>query len=259
MTTTKPLGGLRILVPPSRLDRNPLVPMLERMGAEVVTFPRLTEAPVDPAPLDEVAPRLGDFDWIVIAGGGSVDHLFARLSRLGQDAGAMRGKIGAIGFSALKALRNHGVEADYRPKEHFAAGVASGMEPLEGSRVLLIRADGATDALPSHLTRQGAEVETLTGHAVVAVAHAGDIAETFGQRLDLAAFANPATVRLLVDALTRGAGDPERCLARVALFAIGPATADALVAAGLPPDHVAGGRLKPLLDEVVTLAGGGPP
>jgi len=255
-TPSKPLGGLRILIPPSRLERNPLVPMFVRMGAEVVTFPRLREAPVNPAPLDDAAQRLGEFDWIVIAGGGSADHLFARLALRGLDPKALRAKVGAIGFSALKALRSHGVEADYRPREHFATAVVQGMEPVQGLRVLLIRAQGATDALPAHLVRQGARVEALTGHAVAAETNAADLSQTFGRRLDLAAFANPATVRLLQDAFAQVGAPAEHCLAGVPLFAIGPTTAGAMVAAGLPPDYVAGGRLKPLLDEVVALAGG---
>ena len=131
------------------------------------------------------------------------------------------------------------------------------MEPVGGKRVLLVRAEGATDALPAHLIRLGAQVEALTGHSVASEADAKTTAQTFGQRLDLAAFANHATVRILLDALTRVGADPEHCLARVPLFAIGPNTADAMVAEGLGPDYVAGGRLKPLLDEVVALVGNG--
>jgi uroporphyrinogen-III synthase len=276
MTTSKPLRCLRILVPPSRLDRNPMVPMFERMGAEVVAFPKLYDAPVDPAPLDDVATRLGDFDWIIIAGGGSVDQFFGRLNRLELDAGALRSRdaekgirVGAIGFSALKALRTYGVEADYRPKQHFADAVVAGMESVRGRRVLLVRAAGATDALPKALMRQGAEVEALTGHAVCAKgSDAGpdagldagpDAGQTFGrQGLDLAAFVNPATVRLFFESLRQMGVGVEHCLARVPIFAIGPATAESLVTAGLPPDHVAGGRLKLLLDDVIHLAGGGP-
>jgi len=258
MSTTKPLRGLRILVPPSRLDKNPMELMFGRMGAEVVTFPDLHKAVVDPAPLDDVALRLGDFHWMVIAGSDSVDHLFARLARLGLDAGALGPKlrVGAIGFSALKALRSHGVEADYRPKEHFAEAVVAGMKPLKDRRVLLIRAAGATDALPSALTRRGAEVEALTGHGITARPDAAKAAQSFLGGLDLAAFVNPATVRLFFEGLGQMGSDVERCLSRVPVFAIGPATAESLVAAGLPPDHVAGGRLKPLLDAVVHLAGG---
>lgn len=259
MASTAPLQGLRILVPPSRLDRNPLVPMCRRMGAQVVTFPELAETPVDPAPLDDVARRLGDFDWIVFAGGDSVDHLFQRLALRGLDAAALRGRVGAIGFSSLKALRNHGVEADYRPREHFATGVVAGMQPVAGQRVLLVRAAGATDALPMELARQGARVEQRTGHAVSAVGRAEDAAQTFGQRLDAVAFATPATVRLFGDALAQVGATPERCLAGVVVYAIGPTTGEALTTAGLPPDHVAGGRLKPLLDELVALAGNGRP
>ncbi len=254
MSNPTPLSGLRVLVPPSRLDRNPLVPMFSRMGGDVVSFPELEEAAVDPRPLDDVAARLGDFDWIVIAGGGSVDHLFERLSALGPRAGSIRGKLGAIGFSALKALRTHGLEADYRPKEHYATAVVEGMQPVAGRRVLLIRAEGATDALPGVLTQQGARVESLTGHAVTAVAQREHAERTLGRRVDLVAFANPATVRLFLEGLHQLNADVERCLAGVPLFAVGPTTAEAMKQAGLPPDHVAAGRLKPLLDEVVALA-----
>ena len=42
-----------------------------------------------------------------------------------------------------------------KPKEHYATGVAAHLQPLAGRRVLLLRAEGATDHLPEALRRQG--------------------------------------------------------------------------------------------------------
>jgi len=249
------LHGLRILVPPSRLDRNPLVVMLERSGAEVVVFPELEGVPTDPAPLDEAADRVGEYDWIVFAGGASVNHFFERLDRLGLNADNVRAKIGAIGHAALASLRKQGVKEVYRPREHFAEGVAQSMLPVADRRVLLVREAGASDALPRVLTDQGAQVEAVIGHRVSAKVGDAQVRAAFAQRLDLAAFANPSTVRLLLEAADRLALNLESCLAGVVIAAVGPATADTLRSVGLEPDLVAGGRLKRLLDALLELAG----
>ncbi|MFH2010831.1 MAG: uroporphyrinogen-III synthase [bacterium] len=249
------LHGLRILVPPSRLDRNPLVVMLERSGAEVVVFPELEGVSTDPAPLDEAAERVGEYDWIVFAGGASVAHFFERLARLGLTAADIRARLGAIGHAALAGLREQGAEVAYRPREHFAEGVAEGMLPVAGRRVLLIREAGASDALPRALTEQGARVEAVIGHQVRAKSDRARAQAAFARRIDLMTLANPATVRLFFEAAHSLSLKIERCLAGVPIACVGPATAEALRAFALEPDLVAGGRLKPLLDAILALVG----
>ena len=250
-----PLSGVRLLVPPSRLSLNPLQTMVARVGAEVVSFPRLVATRPDPALLDAAARQVGRYDWVVFAGGAGVEHFFERLEEVGGEPGALRGQVAAIGHGALKALRDHGVEVDYRPREHFAEGVVAGLGPLEGRAVLLVREVSASRRLPDQLTAAGAEVTAVAGHEVSVNVDKGAVREAWSRRLDLVAFANPATVRLFARALKKLELDPQRCLAGVTVTVVGPATARAAEAHGLPADLVAGGRLKPLLTALVDLAG----
>ena len=48
------LEGKRILIPPARPETNPLMSIIQRLGAEVVEFPKLTPAPPENyGPMDE--------------------------------------------------------------------------------------------------------------------------------------------------------------------------------------------------------------
>jgi uroporphyrinogen-III synthase len=251
-----PLVGWRVLVPPSRLTVNPLMTMLERKGAAVVRFPELEAGTPDPAPLAEAARRIDEFDWVVFAGGEGVEGFFAQLDREGIPAARLPAQVGAIGHGALSALRKRSVEVTYRPREHFAEGVARGMGSLRGQAVLLVRERHASAALPTVLEREGARVTAVAGHEVRAVADREAARRAWARRLDWIAFANPATVRLFFDALGSLELDPARCLAGVTVSAVGPATAEAAEQRGITPDLVAGGRLKRLLDALTMRAPG---
>jgi uroporphyrinogen-III synthase len=219
-----PLSGLRILVPPSRLDRNPLIVMLQRNGAEVVVFPSLEAGPVSTAPIAEAAARVDDYDWVVFGGGESVENLCNELEAQGRSLEDLQGQTVTIGASALGALRKRGRQVDHRPRIHTADGVVEGMLPVEGQRVLILRGAPAREKLPALLAEHGARVDSLIGHTVKASASPRDAASAFARRIDLLALANPGT-------------------------------AEAAEALGLVPDLIAAGRLKHLVAALVELAG----
>ena len=251
--TTEPLAGRRILLPPSRLEPNPLVTMLQRKGAEAVLFPALTDCPVEVAPLDDAARRIGEFDWVVFVGGQSAARFCERLATLRIETGALRGQVASIGFRALRVLRAAGIEVTQRPVDHTPGGIAAVMAPVAGKRVLIVRALGTSERFPALLREHGATVEIVHGHGLSAVPDAEAAQEAFKGPLDLVAFANPATVRLFAEAMAALPLAPERCLGGVPILAIGPTTAEAAVEHGLPADLVAGGRLKALVQAILDL------
>lgn len=251
----RPLAGQRVLCPPSRIDLNPLGTMLARKGAEVVSFPPLASTPVDPALLDRALVSLRQRTLLIIAGRASAEQVLARLERLGGLPGASwPTRVAAIGHGAVKALRAAGRDATIRPRNHDAEGVTKALGPLRDVPVLLVREAHATDALPKMLAARGALVTSIVGHRVIPAATPSDLRAAFARRIDLVALANPATVRMLVDALRAVGATPETCLSGGVIAAVGPATARAAAARGIPADLVAGGRLRRLLDALCALA-----
>lgn len=250
-----PLAGRRILVPPSRLGPNPLIPMLERQGATVVVFPTLMPQHLDPAPLDDALAALGAADWLVVAGEQSALHLLERLAATHRATTALPARIAAIGHGAMSTLRRAGVTPTVTPREHFAAGVAGALGEVRDLSILLLREAGASRALPDLLESRGACVAALAGHALRPGSTLTEAREAFSRPLDALALANPATVRLLVEALLSHELSPTRCLGAVPVLAVGPATAEAAGRLGLPPDLVAEGRLKQLLALITTWLG----
>lgn len=252
---TPPLTGRRILVPPSRLGPNPLIPMLERQGATVIAFPKLETQATDTAPLDAALEAASSFDWLVVAGERSAAQLLERLRGASRDTAQLPPRIAAIGHGAYSTLRKAGLTPAVTPREHFASGVANALGDVQGLSVLLLREAGASRALPDLLGSRGARVTALAGHAIRPRPTLAEARAAFGHPLDALALANPATVRLLVLALAALGLSPDRCLGATPIVAVGQATAEAASRLGLPADLVAEGRLKRLGELLIAWLG----
>ncbi len=247
------LAGRRLLVPASRLGRNVLAEVLQRRGADVAVFPRLRgRPPAADARRAEALRGLADDDWVLLAGEDSVVHLLADLEAAGRTWPAAT-RAAAVGTGASRALRRGGVEPAYEPAVHTARAVAGGLPAAAGERVLLVREAHATGELPAALEARGLRVREIPGYRVDVVEDRTDLAAAFGAATDAVALANPTAVRLLFRAGEVFGVDFSACLGGVPVAAVGPATARAAAARGLPPDLTAGGRLAMLVRELAAL------
>src|SRR4029077_16871645 len=110
----------------------------------------------------------------------------------------------AIGQETAEALANRGLRPELVTSEYTAEGLAKALEgvDVEGSRVLVPRAEIARDALPSLLANRGAEVEILPVYSAVCPSDAGPaLVRLFdGEGVDVITFTSSSTVVNFVSA-----------------------------------------------------------
>ena len=206
-------------------------------------------------------------DWLVLTSPNGAEALVERMGELGLDGRALAGvKIAAVGPATADVLRRHFIRPDLVPDKYTTEALAqaltgaliataqmptdeSGMptdESAKGGRiggttsehvrrpkVLLARADIATEQLADALRAAGAEVVEVTLYRTVRPASLPPeaLAALRGGRVDWVAFTSSSTVTNFL-ALAAAAGITA---ASVKLASIGPATSAALRAAGLEP------------------------
>jgi uroporphyrinogen III methyltransferase/synthase len=147
-----------------------------------------------------------------------------------------RAKVAAIGPGTEGALRRRGIVADIVAEEYRGEGLADAILPVligKKSRVLLLRALVARDALPTALRLRGVEVDVVAAYetraaavsAIAALRHDLEVGV-----VDVVTFTSSSTVRELCAALGDSA---KELLSRALVAVIGPITAETARDAGL--------------------------
>ncbi len=134
-------------------ERDPLVARLREAGYRVHAVPTVATELLQFDP-----PDLGRFDWVVVTSATGARTL------LDAVAPASGGRWAAVGPRTAAVLAERGVAAAAVPSESRGVRVAAAMaavEPLAGRRVLLARADAASEDLPRALREAGAVVDEL--------------------------------------------------------------------------------------------------
>lgn len=227
IVVTRPAGG-----PDALSDR------LRELGAAVRELPAIELAPPrDPGPLDAALRSLERFDWVAFASATAVERVVGRLAALGLPAAALASRrLAAVGPATAARLEAALRAPDLVPPAATGAALAEALAPaVRGRRVLLPRPAEGRPELLEGLAAAGAEVTAVEAYRTEAVPPAR-LAPLRGWleagEVDAVAFASPSAVRAVLAALDAEGG---RLLGRALVAAIGPATADALRAAGLAP------------------------
>jgi len=253
---TRPLLGRRILVTRARPQASRLLEQLEALGAEAVEAPAIRiEPPRDRAALLAAAREAAALDWIVFTSVNGVDAFFDALAEAGGDARSLAGvRLATIGPATTERLAGHGLRADLQPATYTGAAVAEALAEaadLDGSNVLLPRADIAPPALADALAAGGARVTEVAAYRTVPdPAGAEAAAEALqARRTDWVTFTSSSTVRNLVEAV--GAEAVRDSGAHLA--SIGPTTSTALRETGLEPtveaaEHTIPGLVAAILE-----------
>lgn len=228
------LDGRVVVVTRSKGGEDALAVRLRELGAAVRELQSIAFAPpADPAPLDAALGALAAFDWAVFTSATGVDRTLARLGALGVPRDALaRLRLAAVGPATADRLAREVREPDLVPGEATGGAMAAALAPaVKGKRVLFPRPAEGRPELLAGLLAAGADVVAVEAYRTVP-APAGELAPLAGWiaagEVDAVTFASPSAVSAVVAAL----GDRAPLLARVALAAIGPTTADALRAAG---------------------------
>ena len=194
-----PLKGRRVVVTRPRERAGTLAQRLRALGADVLECPCIRTQPLPPSPAVEGAlADLGAYEWLALTSPAGAEALWALLEAQGRDARALGGvKLAAIGPGTGRALRAHGLQADYLPEVYDAAHLGAGLAERATGRVLLLRAEVASPDLPAALEGAGIPYDDLPCYATVygcdeaaalrALAQAGE--------LDLVTFTSASTVK----------------------------------------------------------------
>ncbi len=241
---TKPLFGWRILVPRTKDQAGPLVARLRSYGGNSEEVPTISvEPPRSPHQMDKAVRGLveGRFEWIAFTSVNAVKAVREKFEHYGLDARAFSGiKVAVVGPATAAAVYEWGIEADLIPTgEQSSAGLVEEFPPYDDlldpiNRVLLPRADIATETLSAGLTELGWEVEDVTAYRTVRAAPPpSPVREAIktGQ-FDAVVFTSSSTVRNLVGI----AGKPH---SNTVIATIGPATAKTCEEHGLRVDVLA--------------------
>jgi uroporphyrinogen-III synthase len=255
--TLAPLAGKRIVVTQAKHQAPELGALLTACGAIPLFYPCIAiEPPADTTDLDAAlaAAAAGYYDWLVITSANTVLVLADRLQQMGLACDALAVvRVAAIGApSAEMVARQFGRRADLIPEDSKAEGLAQVLKAVaeRGQRMLVPQADIARPVLVQVLTEAGLDVTPVVAYRTTMGSGGVNLAALLAARqdrgdgsdgsglVDAITFTSPSTVRNVFARLAKEGGDSSH-LKGVVLACIGPITADALNAAGLPPAIVA--------------------
>jgi uroporphyrinogen III methyltransferase/synthase len=238
---TKPLFGWRVLVPRTKEQASVVSQRLREYGAVPEEVPTIAvEPPRTPQQMERAVKGLvtGRYQWVAFTSANAVRAVREKLEEYGLDARAFAGvKVAAVGEQTSAALVAFGIRPDLVPEgQQSAEGLAEAWPPYDDvldpiNRVLLPRADIATETLVARLIDLGWEAEDVTAYRTVRAAPPpAPIREAIkGGGFDAVLFTSSSTVRNLVGI----AGKPH---AVTVIGVIGPQTAKTATEFGLRVD-----------------------
>ena len=257
---SRPLFGWRVLVPRTKDQAGEMSERLRAYGAVPVEVPTIAvEPPRSPAQMDRAIKGLvtGRYGWIVFTSVNAVKAVREKFTELGLDARAFAGvKVACVGEQTAQAVRDFGIVPELVPAgEQSSQGLLVDfpeyddvLDPID--RVLLPRADIATETLAAGLKERGWEIDDVTAYRTVRAAPpAASVREAIkGGGFDAVCFTSSSTVRNLVGI----AGKPH---AKTVVAVIGPATAASAQEFGLRVDvQPETAAVGPLVDALAEFA-----
>ena len=238
---SRPLFGWRVLVPRTKDQAGEMSDRLRSYGAVPVEVPTIAvEPPRSPAQMDRAIKGLvtGRYGWIVFTSVNAVKAVREKFVELGLDARAFAGvKVACVGEATADAVRAFGIAPELLPTgQQSSEGLLADfpeyddvLDPI--NRVLLPRADIATETLAAGLQERGWETDDVTAYRTVRAAPPpAPVREAIkGGGFDAVCFTSSSTVRNLVGI----AGKPH---AKTVVAVIGPQTAATAQEFGLRVD-----------------------
>ena len=237
---SKPLFGKRILVTRALEQAGDFTRVLEREGAEPISFPTIkTVAPVSYKPLDRAIKKIGSYDWAIFTSVNGVKYFFDRLYKLGLDVRELKGvKICAVGPMTAKAIERLGIRVDLTPKEFKAEGLldALGKRSIKGKKFLLARATKAREIIPDEIKRLGGKIDVVPAYRTVKPSkEAAGLKEMITSGgVDVVTFTSASTVTNFAAAFKKS--ELPGLLKDCKVACIGPITAEAARKYGLSVD-----------------------
>lgn len=251
---SRALYGWRVLVPQTRGRDADMLARLRRHGAIPETVRTISvEPPRSPAQMERAVKGLvdGRYQWLVFTSTNAVRAIREKFGEFGLDSRAFSGvKIACVDPATGDAVRELGIVPDMvSGHPESSAGLLDDFPEFDDvfdpvDRVLLPRADIATETLAEGLRERGWEVDDVTAYRTVrASPPPAPIREAIkAGGFDAVCFTSASTVRNLVGI----AGKPH---ARTIVACLGPKTAETAREFGLRVDVLPEQPEIPLLVE----------
>jgi uroporphyrinogen III methyltransferase/synthase len=242
---SRALYGWRVLVPRTKDQAGTMSERLAVHGAIAEEVPTIAvEPPRSPTQMERAVKGLvdGRYQWVVFTSTNAVRAVWEKFAEFGLDARAFSGvKIACVGAATAEKVRSFGIVPELVPsieesQESSSEGLLAIFPPYDDvldpvDRVLLPRADIATETLAAGLRERGWEIDDVTAYRTVRAAPPPapirEAIKTGG--FDAVCFTSSSTVRNLVGI----AGKPH---ARTIVACIGPQTAETAREFGLRVD-----------------------
>jgi uroporphyrinogen III methyltransferase / synthase len=242
---SRALYGWRVLVPRTKDQAGVMSERLAVHGATAEEVPTIAvEPPRSPTQMERAVKGLvdGRYQWVVFTSTNAVKAVWEKFAEFGLDARAFSGvKIACVGTATAERVRAFGIVPELVPdaseaQESSSEGLLAIFPPHDDvldpvDRVLLPRADIATETLAAGLRERGWEIDDVTAYRTVRAAPPPapirEAIKTGG--FDAVCFTSSSTVRNLVGI----AGKPH---ARTIVACIGPQTAETAREFGLRVD-----------------------
>ncbi|MDF6099640.1 bifunctional uroporphyrinogen-III C-methyltransferase/uroporphyrinogen-III synthase [Gordonia hongkongensis] len=238
---SRALYGWTVLVPRTKDQAGDMSERLVSHGAMPKEVPTIAvEPPRSPAQMERAVKGLvdGRYQWVVFTSTNAVRAVWEKFAEFGLDARAFSGvKIACVGEATAEKVRSFGINPELVPSgEQSSLGLLEDFPPYDDvfdpvNRVLLPRADIATETLSEGLRDRGWEIDDVTAYRTVRAApppaETREMIKTGG--FDAVCFTSSSTVRNLVGI----AGKPH---ARTIVACIGPKTAETATEFGLRVD-----------------------
>jgi uroporphyrinogen III methyltransferase/synthase len=237
----RPLFGKRVLVTRPRDQAAEMVDRLTIMGAEAIEAPMIRIAPPeDLSALRRAVDNADTFDWIVFSSANAVEAFMSALLVGARDVRSLKGpRLCCVGTGTAERLARYGVKADLIPDEFRGEVIVfamTGTGTLDGSRVLVPRADIGRDVVVDGLRNVGALVTDVVAYrTILEDAQQDDGPDVYRMLLDdaidVVTFTSPSAVRNF--ASIYGKEQTIDLLSRTIVAAIGPVTTEAATQLGL--------------------------
>ncbi|HEY9313048.1 bifunctional uroporphyrinogen-III C-methyltransferase/uroporphyrinogen-III synthase [Williamsia sp.] len=238
---SRSLYGWTVLVPRTKDQAGDMSERLVTHGAIPMEVPTIAvEPPRSPAQMERAVKGLvdGRYQWVVFTSTNAVRAVWDKFAEFGLDARAFSGvKIACVGEATAEKVRGFGINPELLPSgEQSSLGLLEDFPPYDDvfdpvNRILLPRADIATETLSEGLRGRGWEIDDVTAYRTVRAApppaETREMIKTGG--FDAVCFTSSSTVRNLVGI----AGKPH---ARTIVACIGPKTAETATEFGLRVD-----------------------
>jgi uroporphyrinogen-III synthase len=204
---------------------------LRDAGFAPLLFPAIALEALPPAPLDAALDELASFDWLIFTSGNGVDFFFQRVEERGFTPAWPR--IAAVGQATAEKLAERGLPVAFMPDEFVGEALVAGLGDLTGQKVLLPRAKIGRPEIAALLRTAGAELVEAPLYDTVTAVPTAEAQQTLAQGFEAVSFTSPSSVRNFLQ-LIAGKTAIERWVDTAVILCIGPITAEAAVANGLP-------------------------